>query len=264
MGRSLDEILDLCLDEMKRGASVEQCLSLYPEHAATLEPLLRVGKDISELPRVEPRKEAINVALLDLGAAIASETRKRSRYGKLFLGSVLVHPSLVRAVGFALVLIVLIWGLGSLSARSVPGDLLYPLKLTRERVRYVLTRSPEGRAELHMVCAELRLGELAEIGEERGTLDESLLRTLLVESMLALDEANAADEQWFRIFAAKLNGFIAGSHGVLGELRECIPPEDQKTVDDAICLCCKRCECLKQMLDEGDGAISRDWWPECR
>ena len=42
MPREIETILDLCLDEIRKGKSIEHCLDLYPEFASELEPILRL------------------------------------------------------------------------------------------------------------------------------------------------------------------------------------------------------------------------------
>ena len=52
------------------------------------------------------------------------------------------------------------------SKNSLPGDTLYPLKLTAENLRYNLSFSSEGRAKAAMTMAENRMGELQMITEK--------------------------------------------------------------------------------------------------
>ena len=52
------------------------------------------------------------------------------------------------------------------SKNSLPGDTLYPLKLTAENLRYNLSFSSEGRAKAAMTMAENRMGELKMITEK--------------------------------------------------------------------------------------------------
>ena len=67
----------VCLDLLREGRSVGQCLLLYPELADDLEPLLRVAADLDRLPRPEPRPEAVRTALLRAGGALPSRSGRR-------------------------------------------------------------------------------------------------------------------------------------------------------------------------------------------
>ena len=52
-----ENILDLCVEALIRGDSVEQCLSRYPEHAGGLEPLLIAAQQIIAVPQPMPSPE---------------------------------------------------------------------------------------------------------------------------------------------------------------------------------------------------------------
>ena len=43
MNQELSEALNDCLDRLIQGESIQECLSLYPQHANELEPLLQVA-----------------------------------------------------------------------------------------------------------------------------------------------------------------------------------------------------------------------------
>ncbi|MFQ5934036.1 MAG: DUF5667 domain-containing protein [Dehalococcoidia bacterium] len=43
MAQRIEEILDQCLEALRRGESVESCLASFPEHSQELEPLLRIA-----------------------------------------------------------------------------------------------------------------------------------------------------------------------------------------------------------------------------
>ena len=44
--RDLEHILDLCIDALNRGDSIEQCLARHPKYADELEPLLITAQEI--------------------------------------------------------------------------------------------------------------------------------------------------------------------------------------------------------------------------
>jgi hypothetical protein len=66
-----------------------------------------------------------------------------------------------------------VFGVGQAAADSLPGQLLYEVKLAAEQVRLRLTNDPEARAELNLTLAERRLSEIAELVDQGSTPDAS-------------------------------------------------------------------------------------------
>jgi hypothetical protein len=54
--RQFDDILNLCLDRILKGETVEGCLQSYPEMAKELEPLLRTAVAAKVASEVQPGK----------------------------------------------------------------------------------------------------------------------------------------------------------------------------------------------------------------
>nr|KXH70640.1 MAG: hypothetical protein AM324_00915 [Candidatus Thorarchaeota archaeon SMTZ1-83] len=265
MRKDIETILDWCLDEMKKGRSVDYCLNLYPELTPQLEPLLRLAGNIQETPTPEPRREAINMTLMKIGEVAAARRRERA-VRERFSGLPFVwRPAFAKALAFSLITAVAVLTVGVLSARSLPGDLLYPLKLATERVRFTLTRTAEGKAELRLTFAGARLEELIRAVEQQGTLDESSLKTVLEEAELALDEAMPIEEDRFVMFVTKLSHFTSYKEAVLRRLRPRVPVQRRGILDRAIEICGIRCRCMTQMiLPNGSGVKCREWKPGCR
>ena len=58
MAERFEDTLDECLEKMRQGDSMEQCLARHAERAAELEPLLRVAAAAQKASlAVEPRQE---------------------------------------------------------------------------------------------------------------------------------------------------------------------------------------------------------------
>jgi hypothetical protein len=51
MDDGVADILETCLDRLAGGASVDECLAVYPAHRAALEPALRAASGLMQLPR---------------------------------------------------------------------------------------------------------------------------------------------------------------------------------------------------------------------
>ncbi len=265
MAKRLEEILDSCLNTIKKGKSIEYCLGLYPEYAQELEPLLRLALEIDEIPKPEPRKEAVNVMLMKIGEAVVEQSERKLVLGKFFSRPFLTKPVLVKLLATILIAIVAVWGMGMLSSRSIPGDILYPIKTTTERVKFTLTRNTEGRAELRLVFADRRLYELLKVLEKRGKLDEYALKALLRETELALDEAQTIDENEFNLFLAHLDHFNNYTEDVLNQMKPRISEHECRAIDKAIKVCKSRSKCMMEMKRRrGKNGGSRRWKSGCR
>ncbi len=59
MKTGLPVILDDCLKRIKKGETIEACLSGYPKARHRLEPMLRAALSLSSLPRVQPSPEFV-------------------------------------------------------------------------------------------------------------------------------------------------------------------------------------------------------------
>lgn len=57
MAEEFEHILDECIERALQGESLEQCLQLYPQHAAQLEPLLQVAIATQQATSIKPRPE---------------------------------------------------------------------------------------------------------------------------------------------------------------------------------------------------------------
>lgn len=65
------------------------------------------------------------------------------------------------------------------SFASVPGDVLYPVKLVTERVQLAVTTSTEQRAQLHVEFATRRLQEVTEITQSTRENKDTLVKTAI-------------------------------------------------------------------------------------
>ncbi|BCW93964.1 MAG: hypothetical protein KatS3mg007_1858 [Thermoanaerobaculum sp.] len=269
MGNDLELILDRCLEALARGQTVEECLATYPEVADELAPLLAVAVEFGALPRPEPRREAIHAALVRVGASLP---RPRARGAALLPGRFRLpwlRPVFLGVARWATALavsLVVAVGIGAASARSVPGDLLYPLKLVTERVTFALTASPEGRAELRLVFADRRLGELLRGAQRRGRVDPELLRQVLREAELALEDARPLPEGRFPLVLAKVEAFNIYQKAALRQLQAGAQGEDTELIRRAISVCEERARWMRKMMTspEGEWGRTRRWGPGCQ
>ena len=188
MNRGFDDILDACLDRItQKGDSIEQCLESYPEQAGELEPLLRAALSVKDVSSIEPRTEFQRMAKARLLSAVAAKKEKEGRR-RLPLWSWQQRWAVALAVVLALVMM----GGGTVAAstNSLPGDVLYPVKTTTERVQAFFTFGKEAKANLYMRFAERRIVEIEALAERERNIPESVLSVMSAETDRAIALAN--------------------------------------------------------------------------
>ncbi|MFZ6031423.1 MAG: DUF5666 domain-containing protein, partial [Chloroflexota bacterium] len=211
-----DLIFERCLQKLRAGHTLEDCLAEYPEQAEQLRPLLEMALELGRSPRFETRTEAFSAGrqrmleALDgqrvaANAATAPESGRRNfareqktavssgrfpRYAgqiqTFFRGKIVAKlaPMLARkesvpmklvfsvVLSLAVVLFTLVTAVGNVSAASLPGDALYPVKRAQENVQLFFA-SDEARQQLEERFLQERHAEVqALIGLKRSAAFE--------------------------------------------------------------------------------------------
>lgn len=184
-----EEVLARCIDEVLSGRSTaEDCLLRYPELRDELRPLLEVALSIQP-PKVVPSPEfrrRLRLRLLEVMApAKPYEGRKEVTRGWF---SSLLSVRIVAVLLLAFV--VLTTGTVSVYAAqsSLPGDMLYPVKVGVEKLQVAVTLNPEDKAYLHLKLAQRRIDEVAIQVSLNRSPDFSGLATLSDQNDAALRE----------------------------------------------------------------------------
>ena len=189
MAERFENILEECLQRLRHGESLEQCLARYPERAAELEPLLRVAmasrkasSDVAPRPEFRARtRYQIQSQLHD------KEPKKASLVGWMPRWAVVVA---------SVVLVFLLAGTGTVAASrtSMPDNTLYPVKLATERVQLRLSRGDISKARVNVRLADRRVKEIVYLAKkgDSGRLDRALLR--LEGHMEAIEQVIEANE----------------------------------------------------------------------
>ena len=247
MRRNIDDLLDQLLIEIEKGKSVEDCLKDNPEFASELEPLLNVALEVSELPKPEPRIEAVNETLQKI-RRIQIETQKPAKkfpFGRIFT----FQPAIIRVAAIVLLFVLIGWSSIALSTRSVPGDLFYPVKIAREKVQYILTSDEEGKMHLHLFFANKRTKELAVFYKRKNQLNRRLVSTMLNEALVALKHTQFEGTEEARDFLNEIAKANQYQRKVLEEICTCCCYTDIDVINEAINVCFERYHHIQQRLE---------------
>ena len=214
-----EEVLACCIDEVLSGRSTaEDCLLRYPELRDEIEPLLAVVLSIQP-PKVAPSPEFRNRLRRHLQEVMSpAETREDKKVSHGWFVSLLS----VRAVAVSLLaFIVLSTGTVSVYAAqsSLPGDMLYPVKVGVERLQVAVTSNPEDKAYLHLKLAQRRIDEVTTQINLNRSPDFSGLATISTQTDAALHEIEKTSPGDISAFLSHLAESAINQQIALGSIR---------------------------------------------
>jgi len=187
-----EEILDDCIERLLLGgASIEDCLKLYPDQASALKPILETALITKRTTAIEPRPEFKAKARYQFHLAIQDlQTNKGRFFSRL---------RLQWATALTAVVILLLGSSGIFVAanNSIPGNPLYSVKLAIEQVQMNLTFSDAGKANLLATLADRRVDEiiqLAKIGATDKILESNNTLSNQLEMITAI--ITKGDNYW--------------------------------------------------------------------
>lgn len=162
MNNRIVEILEVCLREIEQGADLDTVLFRYPDLANELRPILEASMKAKAMAVPAPSGEVVrrNRAKLLQHAAEMRERRVAPRSRRIW--SVALRRALV-TLAVLVMLFVSGTGLVRASSTSLPGDNLYPVKRTWERLLLWFTFDDAIREELVYEHENERLKELEEL-----------------------------------------------------------------------------------------------------
>ncbi|MEP7134932.1 MAG: DUF5667 domain-containing protein [Chloroflexota bacterium] len=157
---NLYDILEVCLEELDNGVGLEDILARYPDKVAELRPMLQAAFIAQQESVPAPSQNVVmrNQAkvLQRFDQVWDAKPASRSRF-----------PSLQwRMVGFALLLIMFFLSGTNLvraSFDSLPGDSLYPVKLSWEKTTLLFTFDAHTRQDLQLKYNDERLKEVTQL-----------------------------------------------------------------------------------------------------
>ncbi len=164
---NIENILATCITDIKAGRhTLESCLASYPSLREQLEPLLNIALSIKEPPAFKPTRQFKIKARVQLMEYIHSNMiKEKSKDGLLqrnirefWSGRWLKTAAITAAI--LLVLSTITTTTTYAANNSLPGDILYPLKITIEDTRSRLTFNIKIKSELELSFALRRLQEI--------------------------------------------------------------------------------------------------------
>lgn len=203
MSRNFDALVEETLTALDQGESVDSLLARYPEEAHALAPLLSTAARCRQtLAFAEPPSQQALAAgrhrFLEEAARRRAALAPRPRFSLPARLWPSLWPRLAPALA-AVALVILVGGWATMaSAHSLPGDPLYPVKLTSEQARLALTFDPAVRTELAARYAEERRQEarvVAALGRRVSVRFQGVLEHFDAESWTVGGLTVALDEQ---------------------------------------------------------------------
>ncbi len=254
MSGRMEEIFDVCLEKLEDGIPVDEVLEEYPEHSEELKELLTIAKDIENAPLPRLRDEAVASCLVKVHDALQLQKKPawrprlpRLQWSRLFY---IPSPAWAKALAFVLILVFISWGAVNLSADSLPGDILYPVKLTTEKVRCFLTIEPEGKAKLRLAYSEERAQELVRYFDEKGELNIRVLQAMLDEAALTMDNIPRLPKDKGIAYCLKLEQLCRFQEEVLEGLKSKVPLIQRQELDNATKICQHRHEWVGKVIKD--------------
>ncbi len=237
MKRTPEELLDICLEMASRGEDWKAFLSAYPACSQEVEKLVILTQEIKEASDpAEAFVPGASAALLRLGRELAR--REQNREEDAHRGWGWMWGSAWAKAAFAGI-VMLILGASSveLSARTVPGNFLYPVKILTERVRFALTSDPDERVELRITFSERRLDEVVKTLQEGQGADRELISAMLEEARAAFDVAAKLPESKSSAYKARIASLEEMQKDRLRYVEGWVPPDRRQDVAQAIRMC---------------------------
>ena len=168
--KKIEDILASCIEDIRLGRStLEGCLDRYPSAREQLEPLLRIAIRIQDLPPVKPTESFKSRAKVHLMEYIHTEKTAKRSWSSVFthLSRPMLYWNTMRrlAIGTAILVVIIASGAGTAyaSTDSLPGDILYPVKIGTEQFRRFLETDDIAEVELELAFAGTRLAEVEKL-----------------------------------------------------------------------------------------------------
>lgn len=231
---SLNDILAGCLEAIEQGESAESCLARHPEHREALSGLLLTAQAARRGASYQPRpgQQAASRARLVRRISEKAPNKAAPRLAWQFRF----------AATWAVVLALLLSALGSgtvyASNSALPGDTLYPIKLSVEEARLAFSQDDEQALQLAMEFIHTRAEESRALVQAGRPEDLPLLQAALdnrIETATAaLQAISMQDAERAVVLGQALEETLAENTLILNELSTSLPAEAQPALEKAL------------------------------
>jgi hypothetical protein len=172
MKTAVVDALEDCLERMQAGASLEQVLALYPQWAKEMRPLLESALLAWSLRVTTPVPEA---SMARSRALFIEKAAAQPQPKGLFAHRLRFSHSLIAALCAAVILAI---GTSFVSAQSLPGDILYPVKLAGEQTRLLFTTNTTQRLSLQERYDQTRADEVENVLQDHRQVEVTFVGLL--------------------------------------------------------------------------------------
>ncbi len=159
MSERLIDALEDCITAINSGRGLEECLAKYPDLADELRTLIKTSTAAKSLTATQVPAAARNRSRTMLLEHAARKRKTRKPWPSYFR-----IPRL--AMSLTALLVVLVFSFNGLiitSAKTLPGDTLYPVKRAAETVRLKLTNNVEKKHQIEVDYTRRRTEEVIEL-----------------------------------------------------------------------------------------------------
>lgn len=266
---SFEQLLDRCLQALHRTRDIEEILRGYPRYADQLRPLLEIAlathlhyADVPEAPGgLAVGRERMLAAAAQQRAAQQRAARQRAR-GIATAGAGVSRTKgqgfrLIFAARFVTILLLIVVSVTALgggivwaASNSLPGDLLYPVKLATEDTRLALASAPGTQVDLALEFVEERSEEAQALAAAGRQVPESAITRMEEHVERTLTQAaRATDDETVGLLAQ-----IARRTGVQAQALEraqvTAPHQARARLASAAAVCRQGAEAAKAGLDD--------------
>lgn len=259
---SVKQSLERCLQELTRTGDVEVSLRHYPQYADRLRPLLEMAQATRRHYEYVPEAPGGLAVGRERLLAVAAQQRPRgvwatpatrtSTIRTLDRKMKLIFVARLVAVLLAVIVGMVAFGSGVIWAAdgSLPGGLLYPVKLAVEDVRLALTSAPAGHADLALQFVEERAEEMQIlVVAGRQVPDETVARMERHIGCALIQAAWASDEEIASLLM-RIAERTRVQERMLGRVQVTAPQQAQAGLERAVTVCRQGAEAAENGLSD--------------
>jgi uncharacterized protein DUF5667 len=232
---NIENILNSCLEELQQGKELDEVLSKFPNQTDELRPLLEAAVALCELPDPEI---SINL-MMNAMAKMAIEEHQTEQRKYRFVSK----PILLRVAASVLIIFFAGYGTIAASVNSLPGDLMYPVKIFTEKIRFFLAITAENKVELRIIYSEKRLKELVKKFNKGDGLDRHLLSAMLDEAKQALENGQKLPADDKVMVVSRITSLSHLQGATLKKLKKNATLEEKEILAKCADICTQRCGC---------------------